>query len=145
MRTSFSCYIPFSLSRPLASLLCENNDFRYERLVFHSRNLIVTTDDIFTTIDALSLLAVDFTIYVLTSGSWPFTQTAESMILPVELTHAFDSFRAFFVKRHPGRVLKGLFQHSKGELSTGFTKQKYILQVCFEKKVSLRHDPWNQH
>ena len=40
-----------------------------------------------------------------------------------------NSFTNFYSQQHSGRKLMWLFQHSKGELQTLFTKSKYILQV----------------
>ena len=40
-----------------------------------------------------------------------------------------SSFTNFYSQQHSGRKLMWLYQHSKGELQTLFTKTKYILQV----------------
>ncbi|CAF3028948.1 unnamed protein product [Rotaria sp. Silwood2] len=71
---------------------------------------------------------VDFSVMVLTSNSWPFT-TPPIFNLPTELKPALDDFGAFYSKKFSGRQLKCLFQYSKGELQTLYTKPKYILQV----------------
>ncbi|CAF1052602.1 unnamed protein product [Adineta ricciae] len=71
---------------------------------------------------------VDFSVMVLSSNSWPFS-TSPAFALPPELKSTFDSFTDFYTHRHNGRKLTWLHQHSKGELQTYFTSQKYILQV----------------
>jgi cullin 1 len=40
-----------------------------------------------------------------------------------------DDFTEFYNQKYSGRKLMWLYQHSKGELQTLFTKPKYILQV----------------
>ena len=49
----------------------------------------------------------------------------------------FDSFTDFYTHRHNGRKLTWIHQHSKGELQTFFTSQKYILQVSTYQMVVL--------
>ncbi len=49
----------------------------------------------------------------------------------------FDSFTDFYTHRHNGRKLTWLHQHSKGELQTFFTSQKYILQVSTYQMIVL--------
>ncbi|CAF1505166.1 unnamed protein product [Rotaria sordida] len=78
----------------------------------------------------------DFSILVLSSNSWPFS-APPNFILPIELKLTFDSFTDFYIHRHNGRKLTCLHQHSKGELQTFFTRQKYILQVSTYQMVVL--------
>ncbi|UJR08703.1 hypothetical protein I4U23_012960 [Adineta vaga] len=79
---------------------------------------------------------VDFSIMVLSSNSWPFS-ASPTFALPIELKSTFDSFTEFYTHRHNGRKLTWLHQHSKGELQTYFTSQKYILQVSTYQMVVL--------
>jgi cullin 1 len=65
---------------------------------------------------------------VLTYNSWPFS-ASHNLVLPIELKQTIDSFTNFYSHQHSGRKLMWLYQHSKGELHTSFTKKKYILQV----------------
>ncbi|CAF0746367.1 unnamed protein product [Adineta steineri] len=71
---------------------------------------------------------VDFSIMVLTSNSWSFSEIP-SLVIPVELKSTSNSFIDFYNHDHNGRKLLWLHQHSKGELQTSFTSQKYIFQV----------------
>ncbi|CAF0844139.1 unnamed protein product [Adineta steineri] len=79
---------------------------------------------------------VDFSVMVLSSNSWPFSPSP-NFVLPAELKPTFDSFTDFYTHRHNGRKLTWLHQHSKGELQTFFTSQKYILQVSTYQMVVL--------
>jgi cullin 1 len=79
---------------------------------------------------------VDFSVMVLSSNSWPFSASS-NFVLPIELQSTFDSFTDFYTHRHNGRKLTWLHQHSKGELQTFFTSQKYILQVSTYQMVVL--------
>ena len=63
----------------------------------------------------------DFSMMVLTSGSWPFTQQAEVLTLPATLESCCEKFKMFYNQQHQGRVLKWLFHLSKGELVTSYT------------------------
>ncbi|CAF0900731.1 unnamed protein product [Adineta steineri] len=71
---------------------------------------------------------VDFSIMVLTSNSWSFSEIP-SLVVPVELKSTSNSFIDFYNHDHNGRKLIWLHQYSKGELQTSFTSQKYIFQV----------------
>ncbi|CAF0804728.1 unnamed protein product [Adineta steineri] len=71
---------------------------------------------------------VDFSVMVLTSNSWSFSEI-HNLVLPTELESTSNSFIDFYNHDHNGRKLIWLHQHSKGELQTSFTSQKYIFQV----------------
>ena len=73
---------------------------------------------------------------VFTSNSYPFSDSS-NFISPVELKLTLDSFTEFYTHRHNSRKLTWLYQHSKGELHTYFTSQKYILQVSTYQMVIL--------
>ena len=57
-------------------------------------------------------LGIDFSIKLLTMGSWPFTQS-----FPLNLPGAFDNalqhFNAFYNDKHHGRKLTWLYSQSK--------------------------------
>ena len=73
-------------------------------------------------------LDIDFSIQVLSSGSWPFQQSCV-FSLPAELERCVNRFTAFYGGQHSGRKLNWLYQMSKGELVTNCFKNKYTLQV----------------
>ena len=68
-------------------------------------------------------LDIDFSIQVLSSGSWPFQQSCV-FSLPAELERCVNRFTAFY-----GGQLNWLYQMSKEELVPNCFKNKYTLQV----------------
>merc|ERR1711970_1445479 len=82
-------------------------------------------------------LDIDFSIQVLSSGSWPFQQSCV-FSLPSELERCVTRFTAFYGGQHSGRKLNWLFHMSKGELVTNCFKNKYTLQAStFQMSVLL--------
>uniref|UniRef100_A0AAZ3PCJ3 Cullin family profile domain-containing protein n=1 Tax=Oncorhynchus tshawytscha TaxID=74940 RepID=A0AAZ3PCJ3_ONCTS len=73
-------------------------------------------------------LDLDFSIQVLSSGSWPFQQSC-TFALPSELERSYQRFTAFYASRHSGRKLTWLYHLSKGELVTNCFKNRYTLQA----------------
>merc|ERR1712107_300619 len=73
-------------------------------------------------------LDIDFSIQVLSSGSWPFQQSCV-FSLPTELERCVSRFTAFYSGQHSGRKLNWLYHISKGELVTNCFKNKYTLQA----------------
>ncbi|KAJ8306967.1 hypothetical protein KUTeg_015051 [Tegillarca granosa] len=83
-------------------------------------------------------LDIDFSIQVLSSGSWPFQQSC-SFSLPQELERSFQRFTCFYGNRHSGRKLNWLYQMSKGEIVTNCFKNRYTLQAStFQMAVLLQ-------
>merc|ERR1712083_797448 len=82
-------------------------------------------------------LDIDFSIQVLSSGSWPFQQSCV-FSLPPELERCVTRFTAFYSGQHSGRKLNWLYHMSKGELVTNCFKNKYTLQAStFQMSVLL--------
>ena len=87
-----------------------------EKLKLHQRN------------NPAHRMEIDFSIQVLTSGSWPF-QAGGEFSLPQALERPFTRFTQFYNLQYSGRVLTWLHQMSKGEIVTNCYKQKYTLQL----------------
>lgn len=113
------------------------------------------------------VLDLDFSIQVLSSGSWPFQQSC-TFSLPTEVrtrpvTHFQDPvpfirlswplsrilqlersvhrFTTFYSSQHSGRKLNWLYQMSKGELVTNCFKNRYTLQAStFQMAVLLQYN-----
>ncbi|ELW72855.1 Cullin-1 [Tupaia chinensis] len=87
-------------------------------------------------------LDLDFSIQVLSSGSWPFQQSC-TFALPSELERSYQRFTAFYASRpsggsrHSGRKLTWLYQLSKGELVTNCFKNRYTLQVLEDENANV--------
>uniref|UniRef100_A0A8C2ZWD9 Cullin 1a n=1 Tax=Cyclopterus lumpus TaxID=8103 RepID=A0A8C2ZWD9_CYCLU len=73
-------------------------------------------------------LDLDFSIQVLSSGSWPFQQSC-TFALPSELERSYQRFTAFYASRHSGRKLTWLYHLSKGELVTNCFKNRCVVVV----------------
>lgn len=71
---------------------------------------------------------IDFSIQVLSSGSWPFNQSMTSL-LPSELERSVQKFSQFYASLHSGRKLNWLYNMCKGEIVTNCFKNRYTLQV----------------
>uniref|UniRef100_A0A3P8YCS4 Cullin-1 n=1 Tax=Esox lucius TaxID=8010 RepID=A0A3P8YCS4_ESOLU len=83
---------------------------------------------------------VDFSIQVLSSGSWPFQQSC-TFALPSELERSYQRFTAFYASRHSGRKLTWLYHLSKGELVTNCFKNRYTLQAStFQMAILLQYN-----
>ncbi|XP_039284898.1 cullin-1 [Nilaparvata lugens] len=89
---------------------------------------------------------IDFSIQVLSSGSWPFQQ-AFTFSLPTELERSVHRFTTFYSARHSGRKLNWLYNMSKGELLTNCFRNRYTLQAStYQMAVLLQFnisDTWN--
>ncbi|XP_057586578.1 cullin-1-like isoform X2 [Hippopotamus amphibius kiboko] len=82
----------------------------------------------------------DFSIQVLSSGSWPFQQSC-TFALPSELEPSYRCFTAFYASRHSGRKLTWLYQLSEGELVTNCFKNGYTLQAStFQMAILLQYN-----
>jgi cullin 1 len=82
-------------------------------------------------------LAIDFSIQVLSSGSWPFQQSCV-FSLPSELERCVSRFAYFYSAQHSGRKLNWLYHMCKAELVTNCFKNKYTLQAStFQASVLL--------
>ncbi|KAL1450969.1 hypothetical protein WDU94_003271 [Cyamophila willieti] len=85
-------------------------------------------------------LDIDFSIQVLSSGSWPF-QNSINFSLPMELERCVHKFTSFYSGRHSGRKLNWLYQMSKGELVTNCFKNRYTLQAStFQMAILLQYN-----
>lgn len=85
-------------------------------------------------------LDIDFSIQVLSSGSWPFQQSF-TFSLPTELERSVHRFTSFYSAQHSGRKLNWLYNMSKGELLTNCFKNRYTLQAStFQMAVLLQYN-----
>ncbi|TGZ54491.1 Cullin-1 [Temnothorax longispinosus] len=85
-------------------------------------------------------LDIDFSIQVLSSGSWPFQQSF-TFSLPSELERSVHRFTTFYSSQHSGRKLNWLYNMSKGELHTNCFKNRYTLQAStFQMAVLLAYN-----
>ncbi|XP_012255442.1 cullin-1 [Athalia rosae] len=91
-------------------------------------------------VNSAELLDIDFSIQVLSSGSWPFQQSF-TFSLPTELERSVHRFTTFYSSQHSGRKLNWLYNMSKGELHTNCFKNRYTLQAStFQMAVLLQYN-----
>ncbi|KAK2570069.1 Cullin-1 [Acropora cervicornis] len=81
-------------------------------------------------------LDVDFSIQVLSSGSWPFQQSAP-FSLPAEMERSHQRFTTFYSSQHSGRKLHWLYHMCKGELVTNCFKHRYTLQDILSQVLGI--------
>lgn len=85
---------------------------------------------------------IDFSIQVLSSGSWPFSQSF-NFSLPSELERSVQRFNQFYADVHSGRKLIWLYNMCKGEIVTNCFKNRYTLQVNIShtnQKTFIRYE-----
>ncbi|KAK6634540.1 Cullin-1 [Polyplax serrata] len=83
---------------------------------------------------------IDFSIQVLSSGSWPLQQCF-IFSLPSELERSIHRFTTFYGSQHSGRKLNWLYNMSKGEIVTNCFKHRYTLQAStFQMAVLLQYN-----
>ncbi|XP_046682224.1 cullin-1-like isoform X3 [Homalodisca vitripennis] len=97
-------------------------------------------------VNSIEPLDIDFSIQVLSSGSWPFQQSF-NFALPAELERSVHRFTTFYSSQHSGRKLNWLYNMSKGELVTNCFRNRYTLQAStFQMAVLLQYnvsDSWS--
>jgi len=81
---------------------------------------------------------IDFSIQVLSSGSWPFSQSF-TFQLPSELERSVNRFNNFYADVHSGRKLIWLYNMCKGEIVTNCFRNRYTFQAStFQMAVLLQ-------
>lgn len=86
-----------------------------------------------------NLPKLDFTVQVLTSGSWPIQAKASSpaIILPESVQRYVDVFETFYKKKHSGRRLVWLYDLSKGDVKYNILKKTYEFQMSSFQVIAL--------
>ncbi|VDK77179.1 unnamed protein product, partial [Onchocerca ochengi] len=81
-------------------------------------------------------LGLDFSIMVLGSGVWPFSQSP-IFDIPVQLTKCMESFNEFYQTQHTGRKLTWLLAQCRGELSAYGFQRKYTFTATTAQMAVL--------
>lgn len=74
-------------------------------------------------------LTLDFHALALATGSWPLQAPSTGLTIPIELLPTYERFTRYYQNKHSGRKLTWLWQLSRMELKTNYTKQKYTFMV----------------
>jgi DNA-binding MarR family transcriptional regulator len=80
---------------------------------------------------------VDSNILVLTSGSWPLSNSNISFQIPVELEDNINKFAAFYQNEHNGRKLTWLYQLSKADVRLHMENKLYELNMTLYQLAIL--------
>jgi cullin 1 len=75
---------------------------------------------------------IDFSVFVLATGSWPLQLPSTKFTTPRDLQPCEQLFQKFYQNQHSGRKLNWLHQWSKGEVKTRYlpgNKMGYTLQA----------------
>ncbi len=73
---------------------------------------------------------IDFSVMVLTHGSWPLQAPATKVAFPDELNASMEQFKRFYcAKKFQGRKLVYLWHLCKNEIKTSYLSQKYTFIV----------------
>lgn len=87
---------------------------------------------------------VDFSILVLGTASWPLQAPSTSFNLPDDVVKTYERFQRFYQDKHSGRKLNWLFQLSKADLKTNYTKGNktgYSFQVStYQMGILLQYN-----
>lgn len=94
------------------------------------------------------LIKVDFTIQVLTAGSWPLQAQTSSFNIPLEvsgevtihscqLEKCVNHFQAYYNTQHHGRKLSWLHHLCKGDIRALYLKKRYEFQVTNYQMATL--------
>ncbi|KAJ1977028.1 ubiquitin ligase (cullin) of SCF [Dimargaris xerosporica] len=93
----------------------------------------------------------DYSMLVLGTAYWPLQSPTTPFRVPEEIAGVHTQFQKYYDTKHSGRNLNWLFQYSKAEVRTPFTKSKgnpvYTLQVSTYQLAILllfnRADTWS--
>ncbi|KAJ3026475.1 UNVERIFIED_CONTAM: hypothetical protein HDU68_005607, partial [Siphonaria sp. JEL0065] len=78
-------------------------------------------------------LGVDFSIFVLTSGSWPLNGSHLSFHIPEELEKSVTRFTDFYMNKHSGRRLTWMYHLSKADVRLTYLDKKYELNMSLHQ------------
>ncbi|KAJ3378365.1 hypothetical protein HDU84_007628 [Entophlyctis sp. JEL0112] len=82
-------------------------------------------------------LGVEFSIMVLTAGSWPLTGSAVRLQLPEKLEHCVSRFTNFYMNKHSGRKLTWMYHLCKADVRLTYLDKKYELNISLQQLVLL--------
>ncbi|KAG2180824.1 hypothetical protein INT43_008403, partial [Umbelopsis isabellina] len=86
----------------------------------------------------------DFSILVLSAGSWPLSAPSTAFNIPEDVVKTYDRFQKFYQSKHSGRKLNWLFQLSRAELKANCfkaSKAGYTLQVsAYQMGILLQYN-----
>jgi hypothetical protein len=86
-------------------------------------------------------IPLDFSVFVLTTGSWPLMEQTSSFNVPEVISEYLQCFSIFYNSLHIGRKLNWLYTMHRGEVKIGFAKKKYdVGATAFQLGALLAFD-----
>lgn len=67
---------------------------------------------------------IDYSMMILTSGTWPYNDTQPNLQLPGEMLQCVETFQKYYLEKHNGRKLTWLHQLGRAELRCNCLKSK---------------------
>lgn len=83
---------------------------------------------------------LDFSVFVLTTGSWPLQEQQSSFNMPEAISEYLNSFAAFYASLHTGRKLNWLYSLHRGEIRYLARKKYDISASAFQIGALLAFD-----
>jgi cullin 2 len=92
----------------------------------------------FNQMNDVSVLGLNFSIYVLQSGAWPRQVCPTDFAVPQELEKSIQEFEDFYRLQFNGRKLTWLHNLSYGELKLNYLKKRYFITMgTFQMAILL--------
>ena len=86
-------------------------------------------------------MGINFNIMVLGANFWPLNAPTGGFNIPVDISPLHNRFSEYHQRKHSGRRLVWLWNHSKNELRTNYLNQKYILMTSsYQMAILLQYN-----
>lgn len=90
--------------------------------------------------------SLDFSVFVLTTGSWPMHERSESFNVPEMVSDYLTAFSQFYNTLHTGRKLNWLYNMHRGEMRLFFARKNYdVGATAFQLAALLAFDSPTQN
>lgn len=88
---------------------------------------------------------LDFSVFVLTTGSWPMHERSDSFNVPEMVSEYLITFSQFYNTMHTGRKLNWLYNMHRGEMRLFFARKNYdVGATAFQLAALLAFDSPSQ-
>ena len=89
-------------------------------------------------------LGLTFTVMVLGTNYWPLSAPSIDFIIPKDILPTYNRFSQYYQAGHSGRKLTWLWNHSKNEIWTNYTQQKYTLMTSsYQMAVLVQYNDYD--
>lgn len=85
--------------------------------------------------------SIDFTVMILTAGSWPINGPTNHLLLPFNISPLSKEYQSWYTERYSSRKLTWLWNHSRAELRMNCRTGRYHLFTdTYQMSVLLRYN-----